>query len=186
MEKRILTTSARVPSNALYKGYHMPGRIQAGYHASDLATDILGRGNSSRLYQTLVRDQEIFTNISAYILGSIDPGMLMFSGRVAGNRSPEEAEKYLDEVVQRFVQDGPTDEEMEKVRNQTETGQKFSEVEIMNRAFNLAYASMLGDPNLINTEWEDVRRVTGAEVREQAGRVIREENANVLYYQKTA
>ncbi|MFM8346611.1 MAG: M16 family metallopeptidase, partial [Bacteroidota bacterium] len=59
--KRILTVEADVPAHALYKVYHMPGRNHPDYHAADLMSDILGKGQSSRLYRKLVREQEIFT-----------------------------------------------------------------------------------------------------------------------------
>ena len=69
-----------------------------------------------------------------------------------GNRTPEEAEKYIDEVVADFIQQGPSDQELEKVRNQAETNNQFGQIEVMNRAMNLAYSALLGDPDLINTD----------------------------------
>lgn len=182
--KRILKVTADVPSHALYKGYHMPGRLDPTYHALDLATEMLSRGNSSRLYRHLVREKEIFTGISSFITASVDPGLLMFTGRVAGDIKPEEAEKHLDEVVSRFVDEGPTDEEMAKVRNQAETSQGFGEVEVMNRAYSLAYAAMLGDPGRVNTEIDIIQRVSSEDVRRAVRGVIREENSNVLHYHR--
>lgn len=182
--KRTLSVTAEVPANAIYKAYHMPGRLDNGYHAADLASDMLGRGNSSRLYAELVREKEIFTSVSAFITGSVDPGLLVLMGRTSGSTTPEEAEKYLDEVVNTFIASGPTDQEMEKVRNQAETTLGFGEVEVMNRAYGLAYASMLGDTGLVNAELENIRSVTSTDVHAVAKQVIREENASVLYYNR--
>src|ERR1044071_3521328 len=69
--KRILNVEAKVPANALYKAYHMPGRFHADYYATDLLSDILSRGQSSRLYQKLVKEKEIFTSISSFVMGSL-------------------------------------------------------------------------------------------------------------------
>lgn len=182
--KRTLKHKGDVPAHALYKAYHMAGRMDPGYHPADLASDVLSRGNSSRLYSKLVKEKKIFTGISAFVSGSIDPGLMVFSGRTNGDITPEEAEKHLDEVVSRFVDDGPTDQELEKVRNQAATTFGFNYVEVMSRAFNLAYATLLGDPALVNTELDTIQKVSAADIRAEAQTVIREENASVLYYHR--
>ncbi len=183
-EKRVLTIGADVPAHALYKVYPMSGRNHPDYHAADLMSDILGRGQSSRLHRNLVREKEIFTSLSSYITGSIDPGLLVISGRTKGDITPVEAEKHLDELVSQFLAEGPGEQELEKVRNQAETMHEYAEVEVMNRAMNLAYSSLLGDPNLINTELDLVRSVTAADIRRVSREVIREEAASVLYYNR--
>ncbi|HEY3429225.1 MAG TPA: pitrilysin family protein, partial [Cyclobacteriaceae bacterium] len=66
-QKRIQHAEAKVPANALYKSYHMPGRFHHDYHAIDLLSDILSRGHSSRLYHQLVKEKEIFTSISSFV-----------------------------------------------------------------------------------------------------------------------
>lgn len=183
-EKRTQKTTASVPAHALYKTYHMGGRLSPQYHATDLISDLLGRGNSSRLYQRLVREKEIFSQVSSWVTGSVDPGLLVFSGRTMNGITPEEAEKHLDEVVADFLNEGPTVQEMEKVRNQAETSHEFSETEVMNRALNLAYASTLGDPDMVNRELDLIRKVSVEEIRSTASSMIRDENSAVLYYHK--
>src|SRR5688572_3737649 len=80
--KRVQTVEAKVPANALYKSYHMPGRFHEDYYAADLLSDVLSRGHSSRMYNQLVKEKEIFTSISSFVMGTIDPGQLVISGRV--------------------------------------------------------------------------------------------------------
>ncbi len=75
-KRRFLEVKAKVPANAFYKAWHMPGRFHKDYYAIDLLSDILGRGQSSRLYQKLVKEKEIFTSISSFVMGTIDPGLL--------------------------------------------------------------------------------------------------------------
>ncbi|MFM7329054.1 MAG: insulinase family protein, partial [Bacteroidota bacterium] len=83
-----------------------------------------------------------------------------------------------------FLSEGPGEQELEKVRNQAETLHEFSEVEVMNRAMNLAYSALLGDPDLINSELAMVRKVTADDIKRVANGVVREDGASVLYYNR--
>src|SRR6187402_1411568 len=67
LSKRKLETKENVPANALYKAFHMVGRFEEGYYAADLLSDILSRGQSSRLYNELVKEKEILTSISSFV-----------------------------------------------------------------------------------------------------------------------
>lgn len=180
--KRTLTTEANVPANAMYKTFHMPGRFHADYYACDLLSDILSRGESSRLYQALVKDKEIFTSISSFVMGSVDPGLLVVSGRLHQGVDLLEAEKEVDSILQKIISDGVTEDELQKVKNQSEASLEFGEVEVINRAMNLAFASLSGDANLVNREVENIERVTTADVQRVASQMLVEENSSTLYY----
>ena len=159
VEKRMLTVEANVPANALYKTYHMPGRFHHDYYASDLMSDVLSRGHSSRLYQTLVKEREIFTSISSFVMGTIDPGMLVINGRVKEGITLEQAEDELELVLTKFKTEGVKNSELEKVKNQALATMEFDKVEVLNRAMNLAFASLSGDPELVNKEPERINRL---------------------------
>ena len=73
---RMLDIEADVPLDAFYKTWHMPARLEKGYYVAELITEILGGGASSRLYHSLVKEQQLFSNISCYQFGSIDEGLL--------------------------------------------------------------------------------------------------------------
>lgn len=180
--KRTLEVEADVPADALYKAYHMPGRFHPDFFAVDLMSDVLARGQSSRLYQTLVKEKEIFTSISSFTMGSIDPGLVVVSGRVKEGITPVEAEKHVDELVAGFMMNGPTEEELEKVKNQAYSTLEFGEVEVMNRAMNLAFAKLSGDANHVNEEARLIEAVTLEDIRRVARDVMSEENSSVLYY----
>lgn len=182
-EKRSETVVAKVPASALYKAYHMVGRFHADYYAGDLLSDILSRGQSSRLYQELVKEKEIFTSLSSFVMGTLDPGLLVISGRVKDNISLQQAEAEVDRVVAALLRDGVTQEELEKVKNQTESTLEFGEVELMNRAMNLAFAKLSGDANLVNRESELINKVTIDDIQRVAREIFREENSNTLYYE---
>lgn len=180
--KKVLETSAKVPLNAFYKAYHMPGRLDEGYHASDLLSDILGRGKSSRLYERLVKSDPLFNSVSSYITASADPGLLVISGKLNDGVSFEKAEEGIQQIIDEMIQSGPTVEELEKVKIQAEASLVFGEVEVLNRAMNLAYAAFLGDPELVNKDLQIIKSIGKEELQKMAKEILREENSSVLKY----
>jgi zinc protease len=182
VEKRMLTVEANVPANALYKTYHMPGRFHKDYYASDLMSDVLSRGHSSRLYQTLVKEQEIFTSISSFVMGTIDPGMLVVNGRIKDGITLAQAEEALERVLTKFKTGGVLENELEKVKNQALATMEFDKVELLNRAMNLAFASLSGDPDLVNKEPDLIKSVTNEDINKMAAEILTEANSSVMYY----
>ncbi|MEP2670540.1 MAG: pitrilysin family protein [Cyclobacteriaceae bacterium] len=180
--KRSQEVKMDVPAAALYKAYHMPGRFDKDFHAADLVSDVLGRGDSSRLHQKLVKDNPIFNSLSAFTMGTIDPGLLVVNGRVREGMDLKEAEKMLDHVVYEFVETGITDNELEKVKNQALSTLEFGEVEVLNRAMSLAFAALSGDAELVNRERGIIEAVEGKEINRLAKQILKEENSSVLYY----
>ncbi|WP_276367719.1 pitrilysin family protein [Chryseolinea sp. H1M3-3] len=182
-KKRFLEVKANVPANAFYKAWHMPGRFHEDYYAIDLLSDLLGRGQSSRLFQKLVKEKEIFTSISSFVMGTLDPGLLVVSGRLTDGIELPIAEEEVEKVIEELRRNGTIDEELSKVKNQAESMLEFSEVEVINRAMNLAFAKLSGDANLVNTEAKKIEGVTAVDINRVSNQIFREENASVLYYQ---
>jgi zinc protease len=180
--RRFLEVSAKVPADALYKAWHMPGRFERDYYVVDLISDILSRGQSSRFYQKLVKENEIFTSVSSFVMGSIDPGLLVVSGRLKTGVTLEEAEEEVQLIISDLILKGPSDEELLKVKNQAESTIEFGEIEVMNRAMNLAFAKLSGDTNLVNEEIALIESVSTDDVRRMADVVLQETNANTMYY----
>ena len=173
-----------VPLDAVFKVYHMPGRNHELYYPTDMLNDILGRGKSSRLYRKLVKDRRIFNSISAFILGSFDPGLFVISGKLNPGHDPEEGEKMILELVEELKSHPPGEDELEKVKNQAESNILFSEMELLNRAMGLAIANALGNTNLVNEELERIRSVTPGKVYQVAQEILRDENCSTLFYRK--
>ncbi|HNP75807.1 MAG: pitrilysin family protein [Cyclobacteriaceae bacterium] len=181
-EKRTLNTSAPVPADALYKAYHMPGRFHPDYYAVEMLNDILSNGQSSRLIHKLVKEKEIFTSLSSHAIGSLDPGLWVVSGRVSQGVSLTDAEKEIDQLLEDVVTNGVRESELNKVKNQAESMMAFDEVDVMNRAMNLAFAALSGDPHRVNHEADMIRAVTTADVQRMASEIFKDTNASVLYY----
>lgn len=180
-EARFLEIEANVPADSLYKAYHMPGRVGKAYHAADLLSDVLGRGKSSILYNELIKTNQLFSSLSAYVMGSYDPGLFVISGRLLPGVDLKEA----DEAVQALLE--PIKKELDesllqKVKNQAEVTTVFAEVDLLNRAMGLAYASFLGDINLVNQELDLIKSVTSEDLKAAAQEILREDNCTTLYY----
>lgn len=180
--KRTQEVEADVPASALYKAYHMPGRFHKDYFAVDLMSDVLTRGQSSRLYQKLVKEKEIFTSISSFTMGTIDPGLLVINGHVKDGIALQDAEGEVNGLINEMIEKGISEDELEKVKNQAYSTLEFGEVEVMNRAMNLAFAKLSGDANHVNEEGGQIEAVTREAIQDAARQVLREENSNVLYY----
>lgn len=180
--RRTLTVEAKVPADAFYKAWHMPGRFHADYYTIDLLSDILSRGQSSRLYQQLVQEKELFTSVSSFVMGTIDPGLFVISGRLKPGVTHERAEAEVNAIVQNVISTGVHADELTKVKNQAEVTLEFGEVELMNRAMNLAFAKLSGDANLANEEGAKIQAVQLHDITRVASAVLREANSNTLYY----
>ena len=179
---RQLTVKAPVPLDMLCKTWHMVGRKDRAYHAVDLLTDILGSGASSRLYHALVKEQPLFSSIDCYHFGSNDPGLLTIEGKLVKGVSMEKAEAALQVQLQKVIEEKVTDNELQKVKNKTESMIAFEDMSVMSRASSLAYYEWLGDATEMNQELGKYEAVSSASIREQARSIFREENSNTLYY----
>lgn len=176
-----LFVEADVPNNAWYRVYHMPGRREKGYIANDLLSDIIGRGKSSYLFQQLVKEKEWLSSFNAYVSGSYDPGLLIISGMLNEGITFEQVEEVVDPYLQTLYKH-IAEEELQKVKNQAEATIHFGSVDILNRAMSLAYAAMLGDANLINTEKDEIRAVKTEDLSAAAAETLRPENSTTLQY----
>ena len=181
LKKKHRTVESDVPANALYKAYHMPGRFHKDFYAIDLLSDILGRGHSSRLYNQLVKEKDIFTSISSFTMGTIDPGSLVISGRLKNGIALDQAEEAVNKVIASVKEEILADE-LEKVKAQSESSLEFGEIEVMNRAMNLAFARLSGDASLVNKEGDMINAVSANNIKRCAQEIFREENSSVMYY----
>ena len=181
-EYRLLEVEEKVPIDAVYMTFHMSSRTDEAYHTTDLLSDILGRGKSSRLYTELLEKKRIFNAISAHVSGSIDPGLLVIEGKLNSGFTTEQGEEAIWQLLEEFKKEKLSVKEVNKVKNKAESTQVFSEMELLNRAMALAYAEMLGDVSLANEEINKIRSVSAEDISNQAQQILRKENASVLRY----
>lgn len=181
-EARRLIVERNVPANAFFKSWHMGGRLDPHFYTIDLITDILGGGPSSRLYQTLVKEKELFSQISCFHTGSVDAGLVTVEGRLAEGISFEDAEKAVQEQIDIFCKNGIDPNELTKVINKTESMMAFEDLSLMSRASNLAYYALLGDTDLINKEFGMYQQVTVDAIQSISNQLFQESNSNTIWY----
>ena len=171
-----------VPASAIYKVYHMCARADEEYHTVDIISDILSRGNSSRLYKTLIKEKQLFNDISAYVMGDLDKGIFVISGKIPDNVNMEDAEKAIIEEIEKLKVELVSDVELQKCKNKIESSLTFSETDVLTKATNLAISELLGNANLINEEITKYSQVTPEKIMTQANNIINESNCTTLYY----
>lgn len=185
-ENRRMEMAADVPANRIYKAYPVVGRYEPGYHAIDLLADLLGRGESSYLYEHLVQKNRIFDSIGTYQTSSADPGLLLIQGQVSDDVSLAEAEVALEKAIHDFATLKIDEKDLQMVKNQSEASLVFGEVEVLNRAMNLAMAANAGDVNLVNTESEKIAEVKTQDLEKWAQRLFIQGKSNTLLYKKNS
>lgn len=181
-EARRMDLKANVPIDAFYKCWHMDGRLDHGYYVADLVSEVLGGGGSSRLYQKLVKEKQMFSNIDCYHFGSIDKGLLTIEGKLIKGIRHEDAEKAIEEELEKIKSEPVSDKELTKIKNKTESAIAFEDMSVMTRANNLAFYELLGDAGLFNTDREKYFSVTAEDMMNYSRKIFDEKNSNTLYY----
>jgi predicted Zn-dependent peptidase len=177
-----LEVKASVPIDALYKCWHIGSRLDKNYYVTDLITEILGGGASSRLYQKVVKEKQLFSSIQCSHFGSIDPGLLYIDGKLIKGVSLGEAEMSVKEELDNMKNELVNNAELEKVKNKSESLMTFEDISLVNRANSLATYELLGDANLMNEELDKYRAVTVAEIQQECQNIFVDSNCNTLYY----
>lgn len=181
-EARRETMTAKVPLNDVYIAFQMGTRTDDDYYVVELLSDVLSRGNSSRLYKSLIKEKQIFSEVHAYITGSLDKGMFVLEGKPLEGISIEQAEAALWEELEKIKAEEIPADELTKVQNKTESTMIFSEMSLLDKAMNLASFELLGDADLINHETARYLAVSAAQVKEQANKLFRKDNSSTLIY----
>ena len=179
---RQLEVHADVPLDALYKCWHIYPRMDHRYYVSDLITEILSGGGSSRLFQSLVKEKKLFSNIECYHFGTMDNGLLTIEGKLVKGVKVEDAEKAINIELEKLKTEKVEESELQKVKNKTESMISFEDMSIMNRANSLAFYELIGDAKLMNTELDRYHKVTVDEIQQLSNEIFREENCSTLVY----
>jgi zinc protease len=184
-EPRMMEVAESVPLNALYKCWHIASRLDKRYYVDEVVTEILGGGASSRLFQSLIKEKQLFSSIECSHTGSIDPGLLCIDGKLVKGVTLEEAENAVIAELEKMKTELISEAELQKIKNKTESMLAFEDISLMNRANSLANYELLGDANLMNTELESYMVITRDEIREECRKVFVENNCSTLYYRST-
>ncbi len=184
--KRSKKIYAEVPSDALYKVFHIPGRLTPGYLECDLITDLLSFGRSSPFEQKLVKGTEVFATCQGYVLGNVDPNLLVISAKMEKGREAEEAEELLNGLIQDFKTKDIPRQAFQKIKHQTEAMKAYESLHLLNRAMKLAYFAHLGNPFYYWEEYDKKVNTPKEAIKEAATRYLDENNASTIYYKSSS
>lgn len=176
------TVVAKVPLNAFYMAFKMPARRDLTYQAYDLMADILSQGQSSRLYNSLLKEQQLFSDIHAYITSSMDEGLFIVEGKLSEGVAMEVAEAAVWAELTKIATEEVTETELTKVKNKSESIMVFAEMSLLDKAMNLAYYELLGDAAGLNTEIDKYLAVDAAKIHDAAKKTFVREQCSTLYY----
>ncbi len=178
----LLEIKADVPLDAFIKTWHMGGRLDKEYYIADLIGEILGGGASSRMYQSLVKEKQLFSNLDCYHYGTVENGLLTVEGKLVKGVKMVDAEKAVTEEIEKIKTDLISETELQKVKNKTESIIAFEDMSVMNRANSLAFYELLGDATLMNTELERYNAVTSEDILNYSKELFDEKNSNTIHY----
>ena len=172
-DKKVVKYSPQAPLPAVAVTYLAPSIRSEDAPALDLADEILSGGESSRLYRSLVYEQQIAQRVSFESDLKEDLGLLTVRMILRSGKSPAAAERALQEQIDKLLKDGVSDAELEKARNRFLTG-KLLELETNNgKASALGEAALIyDDPDHVNTGLARLQAVTAAQVKEAVARYI--------------
>lgn len=182
IERRTLSVERNVPADVISINYHMGNRLSREFYVLDMATDILSDGVSSRLVQALTKQNPIMSDVDAGVSCNYDAGLLSFNGTLLPGVTMQMAEDAIHQIVNKFIFEGATEYEMQKVKNRSEASRTLAAILPQIKARELAYYEMLGNANMINTDIDIYNTITSTEICEILKKVMIPENESVIYY----
>jgi zinc protease len=174
----------RVPLPRVYLAYRMPVFGTDAFEDLSVASDLLGTGRASRLYRTLVRERQLAQDVSVFpfpVVGGASMFTLWATARQGIGH--EQLEAALLAEIDRLADEGPSDEELERVQNLHASGVESSLERIAERADRLSmYACLFDAPERINTELSRYWEVDAGRVRAAMAETLGADNRLVLTY----
>ncbi|MBN1988472.1 MAG: insulinase family protein [Bacteroidales bacterium] len=179
-EPRRLEVVRDVPYDAIYKAFHMCNRNHPDFHTYDLMSDLLSNGRSARLFQRLVKELGLFSDVNAFITGDIDEGLFVITGRLVKGVTFEEGEAAINEELNLLASEPLSDYELDKVKNKFESNFTFGETSPLDKAMNLCFFELISKAEDINQEVPKYLSVSAQRVIEVANELFRPENSSTL------
>ncbi len=166
---------------ALHLAYHVPKDRDPDHYPLELLSLMLGDGESSRLYQKLVKEKEIVQEIEASTDGRRGPDLFSFWAIAAEGHKVDEARAAIYEELKRIAEKGVSERELDKAKNRMRAEFVFGMESNLSRAMRLAeFETFHGDANLLLTELDHYRAVTLADIKRVAGQYFAATNRTVL------
>jgi zinc protease len=182
-EQRYVKTAPNVPFPAVAITYLAPPSKSEDVPALRLAEIILSRGESSRLYQSLVYKQQVAQEAGFDADIRVDKGLLVFYAIASEGKQADELEKALLTEIKKIQEKGVSAKELRKAKNQI-ISSFLQEIETNNgKAFAIEKAVVFyDDPNAVNQEIQKIEAVTLADIKRVMNKYFTETNRVVIHY----
>jgi predicted Zn-dependent peptidase len=159
----------------------MSERKSEGYYIADLLSDEVGKDKSGKLYLSLKKDKALVHEINAYILGSLDEGLFIVSGKLMPGKTFEDLDTALWEVLETFKNTLISTPDLNRLRMKGKTSKAFQEQGLLNRAMNLSLFELLGDANGINEEEAIYNAIQASHLQDYAKSLFNPSNCSRLF-----
>ena len=180
-EYRTLTLKRNVPASAFYYAFKMSERKSEGYYIADLLSDEVGKDKSGKLYLSLKKDKALVHEINAYILGSLDEGLFIVSGKLMPGKTFEALDEALWDVLDTFKNTFISTPDLNRLRMKGKTSKAFQEQGLLNRAMNLSFFELLGDAHGINEEEAIYNAIQASHLQDYAKSLFNPSNCSRLF-----
>jgi zinc protease len=182
-ERRITHNAPNVPLPAIAFTYLTPPEKDPDAEPLRVAATILAQGESSRLYRSLIYEQQIAQSADATADLREDAGVFYFNMVLASGKKPEDGERALLAEIKK-IQDAPVSmAELDKAKNQLVTNELRQRETSNGKALALgSSAVLLGDPNRVNTDLAKLQAVKAADVQRVMKKYFTDANRLVIYY----
>lgn len=181
-QHRLFEVHRNVPADMLFKGWPTCGRLDKDFYAYDMLSDLFGSGQSSYLYKKFVMEEAVFTDISAYITGTLDPGIFIIGGRPAEGVSIEEADKRLSDYLYQLPKNCINTHDLQKVKNRVESIILQNDIKIEDRSSSLAVAECFSCAEDFNDETNRYFAVSEEQINTLYNNMFRQEQETTMYY----
>ena len=181
-EERWTEASGNVPQVAVVRAFKMPAYGEKNYIECDIITDLLASGRSSRFYRNLLMKTGLFTEVDASIIGSDEPGFMMFNAKLTGedDASVEKSIEAMMGEAQKLIEGDVSEYELTRTINRFESNFLFSSMGFMAKAQSLANHEMHGED--INGIVERYRSVTTDDIARVAREIFNPQHTSTLVY----
>ncbi|HKS29508.1 MAG TPA: pitrilysin family protein [Pyrinomonadaceae bacterium] len=170
---------AQLPAFIL--GWKLPARRTQDFYALQLAGELLFKGESSRLYQKMVKGEESVLAIQGFFGERRGPSSMYIFTVPKPGKAPEQIQQTVLGEIKRLATDGPTAEEMEKLRNSLINDAVRGRQSSLFRAQQIAeYTLYDNDPNLFNTELDRYLAVSSEQIKQAVKRFLDTDNHSTL------
>lgn len=180
-DSRTKTIEAKVPLPSIIMAFGMCDRLDDDYYAYDLLSDILANGRSSRFFVNIYK-QGICSTIDAFVSGSFEPGLFVVEARPMPGISIDMAREVIWKELEIIKNELVQADELNKIKNKTESSLVYSEVSVLHKAMNLAYYEILGDASMINEQSDKYQQVTVDDIKRVANKIFTKQKCNEIIY----